>query len=107
MKVILFDVMSTLVYDPFYVDLPNAFHCSLRELLRGRDRTAWIEFERGEITQEQFFQRFFGARAEIDGAKMLSVMLNNYRYLDGIEELLLALRGKAVLTTLSNYPIWF
>ena len=107
MNVILFDVMSTLFYDPFYIDLPKAFNCSLKELLKGRDRTAWIEFERNEITEEQFFQRFFGDRAKIDGPKMASVVLNKCRYLDGIEELLSDLKGKSVLATLSNYPVWF
>ena len=107
MKVILFDVMSTLFYDPFYVELPKAFDCSLNELLRGRDRTAWIDFERNEISEEQFFQRFFGERAAIDGPKMASVILNKCRYLEGIEGLLSDLQGRAILATLSNYPIWF
>ena len=107
MKTIFFDVMSTLVYDPFYVDLPAAFGVSLSELLQGRDRYAWLEFERAEITQTQFFERFFRDRAASDGPLMVETIVNNYRYLEGIENLLLALQGRARLTTLSNYPDWF
>ena len=107
MKTIFFDVMSTLVYDPFYKDLPKAFGVSLGELLKGRDRYAWLEFERAEITEKQFFERFFRERAMIDGPLMVETLVSNYRYLDGIEELLLALRGRVQLATLSNYPDWF
>ena len=107
MKVILFDVMSTLVYDPFYIELPKAFNCSLSELLRGRDRYAWLEFERNEITEEQFYARFFQQTAQVDGPKMTRTIFENYRLLDGIENLLENLQGKCRLTTLSNYPIWF
>ena len=107
MKVVLFDVMSTLVYDPFYIELPKAFNCSLSELLRGRDRYAWLEFERNEINEEQFYERFFQETALVDGPKMTNTIFENYRYLDGIEDLLASLQGKCRLTTLSNYPIWF
>ena len=38
---------------------------------------------------------------------MASVILNKCRYLEGIEGLLSDLQGRAILATLSNYPIWF
>jgi FMN hydrolase / 5-amino-6-(5-phospho-D-ribitylamino)uracil phosphatase len=107
MKAILFDVMSTLVYDPFYIDLPREFGVSLRELLHGRDHNAWLEFERDEINEEQFYARFFQETASIDGPRMTSAIFDNYRYLDGIEEILSILQGECRLATLSNYPVWF
>jgi len=105
--VILLDVMSTLVYDPFYSEVPKAFGLSLSDLLKGKDKNAWLEFERNEISEEQFFYRFFKDKATINGAKMLNVVEVNYRYLDGIEDLLCRLQKKNRLATLSNYPIWY
>jgi FMN hydrolase / 5-amino-6-(5-phospho-D-ribitylamino)uracil phosphatase len=105
--VILLDVMSTLVYDPFYIEVPEAFGLTLSELLKGKDKTAWLEFERNEITEEQFFQRFFRDKAVVDGQKMFSVVEENYRYLEGIEDLLSRLQKNNRLATLSNYPIWY
>jgi HAD superfamily hydrolase (TIGR01509 family) len=106
-KVIFFDVMSTIVHDPFFLEFPAAFGAPLKVLLEGRDRSAWLAFERDEITEAEFHNRFWGEEAGSLGPKMAKVMLDNYRYLDGIESLLEDLQGRARLATLSNYPRWF
>ena len=105
-KFYLFDVMSTLVYDPFYKDLPVAFDTDLRTLLAGRDRMAWVDFECGHLSEAEFFQRFWGN--DTDGLRMKHCFMNNYAWLEGIPELLQAIRAKGhYIATASNYPEWY
>ena len=60
-SILLFDVMSTLVYDPFWKDLPEALNMDLKTWLMDKDRHAWVEFEKGnihnELLEEQWDER--------------------------------------------------
>ena len=48
--ILLLDVMETLVYDPFKVEVVSFFGMSsLAELYAAKHPTTWREFERGEI----------------------------------------------------------
>lgn len=51
LPVLLFDIMDTLVRDPFYQDVPAFFGMSLKELIDIKHPTAWIEFEKGLIDE--------------------------------------------------------
>ena len=105
-KVYLFDVMSTLVYDPFYKELPEAFGTDLRTLLTGRDRMAWVDFECGHLNEAEFFERFWGNEKE--GLQMKHCFMKHYAWLEGIPELLQAVRAKGHrIATASNYPEWY
>ena len=108
-SILLFDVMSTLVYDPFWKDLPRNLDTDLKTWLLDKDRHAWIEFEKGNIpTEEVFFERFFGDSFHPDGKIMKETFFENYKYLDGIPELLEKIKQRGVpCHVLSNYPIWF
>jgi len=106
--VLLFDVMGTLVYDPFFIDVPAHFNMSLRELIANKDKDAWPAFERNEITETRFFEIFFGDGRKVDGEAMKACMSSNYRFLEGVEELLLELKARGtVMYSLSNYPNWY
>ena len=105
---LLLDVMGTLVYDPFFIEVPAHFGMSLRQLINGKDLHAWPAFERNEIGEEEFFARFFTDGRAIDGAKMKECMRKNYRFLDGTEALLTELHSLGYpLYALSNYPHWY
>ena len=107
-KILLLDVMSTLVYDPFFVELPKAFGMSLQQVMQDKSPTAWEEFEKNEITEQQFFSRFFGPERPVDGQKMKNCMQENYRYLEGIVPLLQELKRRDIpMYALSNYPHWY
>jgi epoxide hydrolase-like predicted phosphatase len=107
-KTLLLDVMSTLVYDPFFIEVPAFFGMTLKELLVDKHPTAWLEFERNEIAEKEFFRKFFGDARYFDGEKMKSCMERNYRFLPGIEELLADLKSQGVpMYALSNYPHWY
>ncbi|KAL0318129.1 UNVERIFIED_CONTAM: Flavin mononucleotide hydrolase 1, chloroplatic [Sesamum calycinum] len=51
LPVLLFDIMDTIVRDPFYHDVPAFFGMSMKELLECKHPTAWIEFEKGLINE--------------------------------------------------------
>jgi len=50
-RVILWDVMDTLVRDPFRDVMPRFFGLSLEEMLRQKHPDAWSRFERGELSE--------------------------------------------------------
>ena len=86
-SVLLLDVMDTLVYDPFFVDMPAFFGMSLDELLAAKHPTAWMEFERGEIDETEMLERFFLDRRPFDHDALLEMMRDSYRWLEGSEDL--------------------
>ncbi len=106
-KVLLLDIMSTVVYDPFW-ELPKFFGQPMDELLKDKDPTAWVEFERDEIDEATFYARFFADGKAIDGPGMKQTMRDAYAFLDGMDDLLADLKSADVeMHALSNYPVWY
>ncbi|KAH1234986.1 Flavin mononucleotide hydrolase 1, chloroplatic [Glycine max] len=86
LPILLFDIMDTLVRDPFYQDVPAFFGMSLKELIDCKHPTAWIEFEKG----------------------LKSCMRSGYSYIEGSEQLLLSLKqNNYEMHAFTNYPIWY
>lgn len=107
-RVLLLDVMDTLVYDPFARELPAFFGLTLEELLACKHPTAWVDFELGVIDEATYHARFFADGRRYDAAALRAMLKRTYRYLDGIEPLLAELRAQDVeMHALSNYPTWF
>jgi len=106
--VVLLDVMDTIVWDPYRL-IPGFFGTDdWRVLFEARDRSAWLEFERGEIDEAAFLDRFFHDGRDFDRDGLRRLMFDNYRWLDGMEELLGKLRDcGAEVHALSNYPDWY
>jgi HAD superfamily hydrolase (TIGR01509 family) len=106
--VVLFDVMGTLVHDPFFKEMPEFFGLSLRELIDAKHPNAWVRFEHGELTPEELLVTFFADRRAFDHAAFVEMLRGSYRWLDGIEPILRALAERDVaMHTLSNYPCWY
>lgn len=106
--VVLFDVMDTLVHEPFHREMPEFFGMSMEELLATKHPTAWVEFELGRLTEEEFLGRFFRDGRAFDRAAFLRAVTGAYRWLPGMEELLAELARRGVeMHALSNYPQWF
>lgn len=106
--ILLWDAMDTIVRDPFATAMPEFLQTSFEDLLRDKHPTAWIEFETGALTQDQFAAKFFADGRGIDGAGLLNHMRPHYRYIDGIEPLLADLRERGTdMHVLSNYPCWY
>ena len=107
-RALLLDVMSTLVYDPFMVEMPAFLGITFEELLAAKDPTAWVEFELAEIDEPELFRRFFADGRPIDGPGLKRDATRHYRLLDGIEALLERLHQEGVpMHALSNYPHWY
>jgi HAD superfamily hydrolase (TIGR01509 family) len=108
-RAIFFDVMDTLVRDPFHVEMPTFLGMTLPELLRAKHPTAWVDFELGRIDEPTFLSIFLPGR-DWDAAGFCAHVRESYRLLPGIEEILSALRARAPgtrLYALSNYPPWY
>ncbi|KAJ7978246.1 Haloacid dehalogenase-like hydrolase family protein [Quillaja saponaria] len=106
--ILLFDIMDTVVRDPFYQDIPAFFGMSLKELIECKHPTAWIEFEMGRIDEMELARIFFkdGRHFDLEGLK--SCMREGYSYIEGIEELLLTLKqNNYEMHAFTNYPIWY
>ena len=106
--IVLFDVMGTLIHEPFYEDIPRFFGLPLEELRKVRHPDAWIEFERGHIDEAEYARRFFldGRVLDVEGLKR--AMVESYRWLDGMPELCAELAAREVpLHALSNYSPWY
>jgi len=106
--IVLFDVMDTLVHEPFFAEMPAFFGLSLEELQAVKHPTAWIEFELGAASEEQFLACFFRDGRAFDRAAFLDSVRASYRWLPGMEELLAALAARGLeVHALSNYPEWY
>jgi HAD superfamily hydrolase (TIGR01509 family) len=105
---LLLDVMGTLVHDPSYREALDFLGLRLEEFLAAADREAWGAFERGEIDEEAYFRRMFRDRRRVDGEGLRQALINGYRWLDGMEELVAELSAAGMkMHALSNYPPWY
>jgi len=107
-RVLLFDVMDTLVRDPFYAVFPAYFGLTFEALLAEKDDAAWPAFERGEIDEDRYFATAFKDRRAFDGAGLKAALYESYAFIPGVEAVLTELNALSVeMHVLSNYPIWY
>lgn len=106
--VLLFDVMDTLVRDPFR-DIPGFFGTTWEELRKVKHPNSWPRFERAEMTGAEFLDTFFADQRPFDHAAFEAMIQDGYHWVEGIVPLLerLALHDRAERHTLSNYPEWY
>lgn len=108
LPVLLFDVMDTIIRDPFYEDIPAFFGMSMKELMECKHPTAWNEFEKGLINEDELARKFFkdGRHLDLEGLK--TCMKEGYSYINGMEESLKALKQNDYeMHAFTNYPIWY
>ena len=104
----MFDVMDTVVQDPFPRVAPKFFGLSYQELLEAKNSSAWISFERGEIDEGDLQATYFkdGRNFDLEGLK--GALLEGYEVLDGMPEVLRDLQDVGhKLHAFSNYPEWY
>jgi HAD superfamily hydrolase (TIGR01509 family) len=107
-RIILWDLMDTLVSDPFFRHMPEFFGLSLEELIEQKHPTAWLEFERGEIDEAELAEKFFQDGRAFDLSAFKEHIATGYQWLDGMPELVRELHARGVpMHLLSNYPAWY
>ncbi|CAN0830322.1 Flavin mononucleotide hydrolase 1, chloroplatic [Linum grandiflorum] len=107
LPVLLFDIMDTVVRDPFYEDIPSFFGMSMKELIECKHPTSWMEFEKGMIDELWLVLRNLDSEF-LALAGLKDCMKKGYRYLDGMKELLDTLKQKNYeMHALTNYPVWY
>jgi HAD superfamily hydrolase (TIGR01509 family) len=107
-RVLLLDVMGTLVHDPFFDAMPAFFGLPFRAMLEQKHPSAWVEFELAQRTETELLREFFADGRAFDHQAFLDRVTAAYTFLPGIEELLHALRREGVpMYAFSNYPAWY
>lgn len=107
-RVILWDIMDTLVRDPFFTHMAGFFGCTFQDLVARLTPRAWVDFELGQLTELELYARFFRDGSPIDGAGLKQHMAGAYAWIEGIEDLLRELKAHSVpMHALSNYPHWY
>ncbi|VAH94380.1 unnamed protein product [Triticum turgidum subsp. durum] len=127
MPVLLFDVMDTVVRDPFYHHIPSFFQfstrpyslflslvyrypfiMSMKELLESKHPTSWSEFEMGLINEGQLAEKFFNDGRSFDLEGLKACMVRAYEYVDGVEDILCSLKqNNYEVHAFTNYPVWY
>lgn len=108
LPILLFDIMDTIVRDPFYHDVAPFFGMSFEELIESKHPTAWIEFEEGRVDEMELAGKFFKDKRSFDLEGLKNCMRRGYSYIDGIEELLCNLKeNNYEMHAFTNYPVWY
>lgn len=106
--ILLFDIMDTVVCDPFRREIPEHFGMDLEALLEAKHPTAWAEFERHDIDESTFCDYFFEGARTVDGVSLRETLREAYRFVDGMEGLLEELDAAGYeMHAFSNYPVWY
>jgi HAD superfamily hydrolase (TIGR01509 family) len=106
--ILLFDVMETLVTEPFPTVMPPFFGMTLDEFRQARHPTAWIEFEKGRLSEAEYFARMFQEARPVDGAGLRTRLREAYGWLEGMQQILIELHAAGYeIHALSNYPVWY
>lgn len=108
-RAVCFDLMDTVLRDPYKEALTAATGLALREIGKARNAETWPLFETGAIDEATFVERYFpeGSGHRFDMDAFHRERRAGYAFLPGIEALLDELRQNGVgLYIASNYPIW-
>lgn len=110
-KTIIFDLMDTIVIDPFYTIFPKYFNLPIEELYKIETPNNWPKFEVGKISEKEYFENFFlpdsGHKLD-DPEKLKATIFSSYYFIKGMEEFLFELNSRGFsLWIHSNYSFWF
>ena len=105
---ILFDVMDTLVVDPFFRGFEKdlfGIEGGISSLFAIKDQESFIAFEKGEISEAEHFETYFSDRRPCNGIKVVRYMQERYDWVAGMRELAKELKLHGVpMAAFSNYP---
>ncbi|MFA9444815.1 HAD-IA family hydrolase [Egicoccus sp. AB-alg6-2] len=105
-RVVAFDLMDTVVRDPYRDALRAATGLSLDELFARRPPHVYPALERDELAEDDYWAAFADHGIDVDPDAFHRARLAGTSWLDGMAELLDGLAGVVVRATASNYPRW-
>lgn len=105
-RVVLLDVMDTVLVDPFRDALRACTSVPLEELFARRDTELWPAFERGELDEAGYWAGWDAAGLTYDREAFHAARRRGTRWIPGMPELLDELEGVVERVTASNYPVW-
>lgn len=107
-RILLLDVMDTVVVDPFFRGAEQFFGLDFDTMLAAIRPGAWVRFERGETDERTYLGEMFLDGRSVDGEALRAWMTQRYRYVPGMDGLLDDLVAAEVpMHALSNYPVWY
>ncbi|MBI3396509.1 MAG: HAD hydrolase-like protein [Spirochaetia bacterium] len=118
MRVILFDMMDTLVHDNYLSVLRQSLPSghTIEQFRMWRDFEAFEAFECGEISEAEYFRRFYKPETPEDlreifvrPERVKKELFRSIRWIDGVPEILDDLRSRddVKLAVASNYGVWY
>ncbi len=105
-RVVAFDLMDTVIHDPYREALQAATGLAPAELFARRDASAYPAFERGELTEEAYWAVYRDAGIDIDVDTFHATRRAGYRWIAGMRALVADLAGQTRRVVASNYPHW-
>lgn len=105
-RVVLFDIMDTVLVDPFREALRACSPLPLEQLFARRDVDLWPAFERGELDEAAYWAGWDAAGLTYDREAFHAARRRGTRWIPGMPELLDELEGVVERVTASNYPVW-
>eukprot|EP00186_Timspurckia_oligopyrenoides_P000724 CAMPEP_0182442106 /NCGR_PEP_ID=MMETSP1172-20130603/1071_1 /TAXON_ID=708627 /ORGANISM="Timspurckia oligopyrenoides, Strain CCMP3278" /LENGTH=218 /DNA_ID=CAMNT_0024636809 /DNA_START=152 /DNA_END=808 /DNA_ORIENTATION=+ len=109
--ILLFDVMDTVVRDPFFIDMHSHFGFeTFEEFLHAKHPKTWVEFELGHISEDDVAKLFFKDpnAKPIDILALKNYLVSSYQFIDEMDSLLHELHNKSIqMHAFSNYTQWY
>jgi len=105
-RAVAFDLMDTVVRDPYREALRAATGLELDELFRRRPPHAYPALERDDLAEADYWASFADHGIVVDPDAFHRTRLAGTTWLDGMDRLLDELDGVVVRATASNYPRW-
>ena len=105
-RIILFDVMDTLVIDPFFTGVHTVLGCdSMQELFKAKRPETYESFEKGLITEDELWAKYFADDRAVDVAAVRKHFIDGYDYIKGMRSLLGEIKriGGVECFAFSNY----
>lgn len=105
-RAVALDLMDTVVRDPFRRALEAATGLHLDEILAARERGAYPAFERGDLSEREYWAAYRRGGVIVDVPAFHRVRRAGYAWVPGMRELLADLDGRVVRAAATNYPVW-
>ncbi|MDH5656693.1 MAG: HAD-IA family hydrolase [Spirochaetia bacterium] len=117
MKLVLFDLMDTVLVNPYYrvVSKLTPSHVTLHEFQSMRNMKSFLLFEKGEISERDFYKNYYKADFDFkkagfpDPRKLKKYLYKKMEAIPGMFEIIRNLNQREEVQTgiASNYSIWY